>query len=159
MIFLGLGSNVGDREGNIRAAVARLSTWPGVNVTKVSSLYETTPVGYTDQADFLNMVVIVETSLPPTELLAACLAVEQALGRERKMRWGPRTIDIDVLLYNDVALATPVLTLPHPRLHERCFVVVPLAEVAPDTPVHAGKTAGELAAGCGDETVRHYKRF
>jgi 2-amino-4-hydroxy-6-hydroxymethyldihydropteridine diphosphokinase len=160
VICLGLGSNVGDREANIRAAVAGLAAWPGIRVAQVSSLYETAPVGYTEQADFLNAVAGVATTLPPAELLAACLAVERSLGRERKLRWGPRTIDIDVLLYDDVALDTPALTLPHPRLHERCFVLVPLAEVAPDTPVRAGKTAGELAATlCGGGEVRFYKRF
>ncbi len=159
MICLGLGSNVGDREGNIRAAVAKLAAWPGLAVTRVSSLYETAPVGYTDQPDFLNAVACVETSLSPQELLTACLAVEKDLGRERKVRWGPRTIDIDVLLYDEVTLATPELTLPHPRLHERAFVLVPLAELAPDMPVCAGKTAGELAAACADGAVRLYKRF
>jgi 2-amino-4-hydroxy-6-hydroxymethyldihydropteridine diphosphokinase len=159
VICLGLGSNVGDREANIRAAVAGLAAWPGVSVTRVSSLYETAPVGYVDQADFLNAVACVETALPPEELLAACLAVEKGLGRERKVRWGPRTIDIDVLLYDDVVMATPALTLPHPRLHERCFVLVPLAEVAPDTPVYAGRTAADLAAGCADGAVRFFKRF
>lgn len=160
MICLGLGSNMGDREGNIRAAVAQLAAWPGIEVTRVSSLYETAPVGYTEQADFLNAVACVATALAPQELLAACLAVEAALGRERKVRWGPRTVDIDVLLYEDAVLATPVLTLPHPRLHERCFVLVPLAEVAGAVPVLAGKTAGELAAAlCGAGAVRFYKCF
>lgn len=159
MICLGLGSNLGDREGNIAAAVARLAAWPGVTVERVSSLYETAPVGYTDQPDFLNAVVRVRTTLTPRELLAACLAVERELGRERKIRWGPRTIDIDVLFFDDAVVETDELTLPHPRFHERCFVLVPLAEVAGDTPVCAGKTAGELAAACDDGTVRLYGRL
>ncbi len=159
MICLGLGSNVGDREGNIRAAVAKLAAWPGVTVERVSSLYETAPVGYADQPDFLNAVACVKTALAPRELLAACLAVEEALGRVRHERWGPRTVDVDVLFYEDVVLATAELTLPHPRFHERCFVLVPLAEVAGDMPVYAGRRAAELAAACGDGTVRFYKRF
>ncbi len=150
---------MGDREGNIRAAVAKLAAWPGMTVERVSSLYETAPVGYADQPDFLNAVARVTTTLAPRELLAACLAVEQALGRVRHERWGPRTIDVDVLLYDDVVLATAELTLPHPRFHERCFVLVPLAEVAGDAPVYAGRTAGELAAACGDGTIKFYKTF
>lgn len=159
MICLGLGSNLGDREGNIAAAVARLAAWLGVTVERVSSLYETAPVGYTDQPDFLNAVVGVRTTLTPLELLAACLAVERELGRERKIRWGPRTIDIDVLFYDDVVLDTAELTLPHPRFHERCFVLVPLAEIAGDVPVYGGRTAGELAAACDDGTVRLYGKL
>jgi len=160
VICLGLGSNLGDREGNIAAAVARLAAWPGVTVEKVSSLYETAPVGYTDQPDFLNAVISVRTTLAPRELLAACLAVERELGRERKVRWGPRTVDIDVLFYDDAALASDELTLPHPRFHERCFVLVPLAEIAGDAPVHAGRSAAELAAACcGDGAVRLYGKI
>ncbi len=159
MICLGLGSNLGDRRGNIAGAVARLAAWPGITVEKVSSLYETAPVGYTDQPDFLNAAVCVTTTLTPQELLAACLAVERALGRERKVRWGPRTVDIDVLFYEDVVLATDELTLPHPRFHERCFVLAPLAELTGDMPVYGGKTAGELAAACDDGTVRLYGRL
>ncbi len=160
MICLGLGSNLGDREGNIAAAVARLAAWPGVSVEKVSSLYETAPVGYTDQPDFLNAVIAVVTTLGPRELLTACLAVERGLGRERSVRWGPRTVDIDVLFYDDVVLDSDELTLPHPRFHERCFVLVPLAEIAGDAPVFAGKTAAELAAACcGDGAVRLYGKL
>lgn len=158
MIALGLGANVGDREANIRAAVAKLAARSGIMVARVSSLYATAPVGLTDQPEFLNAVVLVETGLPPRELLAACLAVERELGRERTVRWGPRTIDIDVLLYDDIVMVAEELTLPHPRMAERCFVLVPLAEVAPDAPV-AGGTAGELAAGCADSGVRLYKAF
>ncbi|MDT8901276.1 2-amino-4-hydroxy-6-hydroxymethyldihydropteridine diphosphokinase [Anaeroselena agilis] len=159
MICLGLGSNLGDREGNIAAAVARLAAWPGVTVERVSSLYETAPLGYTDQPDFLNAVASVSTTLTPHELLAACLAVERALGRERKVRWGPRTVDIDVLFYDDVVLEAAELTLPHPRFHERCFVLVPLAEIAGEAPVYGGKTAGELAAACDDGTVRFFGKL
>lgn len=159
MICLGLGSNLGDRAANIGEAVAALAAWPGIKVTQVSSLYETAPVGLTEQPDFLNAVALVATSLAPAELLAACLAVEKAMGRVRLVRWGPRVIDIDVLLYNDVVLDTPELVLPHPRFHERFFVLVPLAEVAPSLPVYGGKTAIELLAGCPPVAVRLYGKL
>jgi 2-amino-4-hydroxy-6-hydroxymethyldihydropteridine diphosphokinase len=124
--YVGLGANLGDREATIRAAVAEL---PGV--LGVSSLRETDPVGVTDQPRFLNGVVALETALPPRELLEVLLAVERRLGRERKERWGPRTIDLDLLLYGDEVIAEDGLTVPHPHLHERRFVLEPLAEVAP----------------------------
>ncbi len=159
MICLGLGSNIGDRAANLGEAVARLAAWPGIRVDRVSALYETAPVGLTDQPDFLNAVAVVATTLSPHELLSACLAVEKEMGRVRLVRWGPRVIDIDVLLYGGVALDTPELVLPHPRFHERCFVLVPLAEVAPDLPVYGGRTAAELAAGCPPGEVRLYGRL
>jgi 2-amino-4-hydroxy-6-hydroxymethyldihydropteridine diphosphokinase len=162
VICLGLGSNLGDRAANLRETVARLAAWPGIKVEKVSSVYETAPVGLTEQPDFLNAVAVVATTLTPAELLAACLEVEKAMGRVRLVRWGPRVIDIDVLLYDDVSLDTPDLVLPHPRLHERSFVLVPLAEVAPVLPVYGGKTAIELLAGlagCPQGEVRLYGRL
>lgn len=159
MIFLGLGSNIGDREGNIRAAVAKLAAYPGIRVERVSSLYATAPVGYTDQPEFLNAVAAVTTTLEPPALLAACLALERELGRERLIRWGPRTIDIDVLLYDDAVVASDELTLPHPRLLERCFVLVPLAEIAPAEHLPGGRTAAEEAAACDASGVRLYKEF
>ena len=158
MIVLGLGSNLGDREGNIRSALARLAAQPGIRVDKVSSLYETEPVGFADQPDFLNAVALLSTALSPRELLAVCLGIERELGRKRGKRWGPRTIDIDLILYNDVVLVTAELTLPHPRFHERCFVLVPLAEIAGDAPVSGGKTAGQLAARAAG-AVRLYKKL
>jgi 2-amino-4-hydroxy-6-hydroxymethyldihydropteridine diphosphokinase len=124
--YVGLGANLGDREATIRAAVAQL---PGV--VAVSPLRETDPVGITDQPQFLNGVVALETELPPRELLDVLLAVERGLGRERRERWGPRTIDLDLLLYGDEVIDEDGLTVPHPRLRERRFVLEPLADLAP----------------------------
>jgi 2-amino-4-hydroxy-6-hydroxymethyldihydropteridine diphosphokinase len=124
--FVGLGANLGDREGTIRAAVSQL---PGV--VAVSPLRETDPVGLTDQPRFLNGVAALETELPPRGLLDVLLAVERRLGRERGERWGPRTIDLDLLLYGDEVIDEDGLTVPHPHLHERRFVLEPLADLAP----------------------------
>jgi 2-amino-4-hydroxy-6-hydroxymethyldihydropteridine diphosphokinase len=124
--YIGLGANLGDREETIRAAVAEL---PGV--VAVSPLRETDPVGVTDQPRFLNGVAALETELAPRELLDVLLAVERRLGRERRERWGPRTIDLDLLLYGDAVIDEDGLKIPHPRLHERRFVLEPLADLAP----------------------------
>ena len=124
--YVGLGANLGDREATIRSALAAL---PGV--AAVSTLRETEPLGVTDQPRFLNGVAAVETELSPRELLDSLLAVERRLGRERRERWGPRTIDLDLLLYGGEELEEPGLTVPHPLLHERRFVLEPLAELAP----------------------------
>jgi 2-amino-4-hydroxy-6-hydroxymethyldihydropteridine diphosphokinase len=129
--YVALGSNLGDRERLLRAALRALET-TGVRVVAVSSLRETDPVGYLDQPRFLNGVAAVETELGPRELLELLLAVERALGRKRDgPPMGPRTVDLDLLLYGDLVLDEPGLELPHPRLHERRFALEPLAEVAP----------------------------
>ena len=125
--YIGLGSNLGDREATMRAAVAAL---PGV--LAVSTLRETEPVGVTDQPAFLNGAAAVETELTPRELLETLLAIERALGRERRERWGPRTIDLDLLLYGAETVDEPGLTVPHPHLHERRFALEPLAELDPE---------------------------
>ena len=122
--YVGLGSNLGDREATIRAAIAAL---PGVFA--VSELRETDPVGFADQPKFLNGAVALETELSPRELLQRLLSVEGELGRERRERWGPRTIDLDLLLYGGDTVDEPGLTVPHPRLHERRFALEPLAEL------------------------------
>ncbi len=111
----------------------------------VSSVYESKPVGKTDQGDFLNLVLAVTTSLPPAELLARCLCIEAELGRVRLERWGPRTIDIDLLCYEGETVDSAELTLPHPRMQERSFVMLPLAEIAPGL-LHRGEAAATLAA-------------
>lgn len=144
--YLGLGANLGDREANLRRAVELLAVTPGVRVRRVSAVYETEPVGLREQPWFLNQVVEVETDLSPQALLTRALEIEAALGRARRERWGPRIIDMDILLYNELTLETPGLTLPHPRLAERAFALVPLAELAPARPLPGGRTVAELAA-------------
>lgn len=143
--YLGLGTNLGDREANLRRALALLAATPGVDVRRVSAVYETEPVGHKEQPWFLNQVVELETRLAPRALLDSALAIEAALGRARRERWGPRTMDIDILLYDDLTLEAPGLTVPHPRLTERAFVLVPLAELVPGLALPGG-TAAELAA-------------
>ncbi|HWR38860.1 MAG TPA: 2-amino-4-hydroxy-6-hydroxymethyldihydropteridine diphosphokinase [Patescibacteria group bacterium] len=150
MIVLGLGSNLGDRAENIRRAVALLSEQKEIAVEKVASLYETEPVGYVDQAPFLNTVVEIKTTLSPRELLERCLQVELQMGRVREVRWGPRNIDIDLLIYNDVVWEDAELILPHPRLQDRRFVLVPLQELAADEIVCQGARAAELLARTPD---------
>ncbi|UXS67674.1 2-amino-4-hydroxy-6-hydroxymethyldihydropteridine diphosphokinase [Staphylococcus chromogenes] len=128
--YLGLGSNIGDREQQLKEAIERLQLEAHIEVKRVSSMYETKPVGYVEQPDFLNLCVQVQTTLEPEELLDRCLSIEQALHRVRKERWGPRTMDIDVLLYGDSIIETKRLTVPHPRMTERAFVIIPLNEIA-----------------------------
>ena len=129
--YIGLGSNLGEREKNLRDALALLEEHPHCKVTGVSDFYETNPVGYEDQGKFLNAAAQVETICSPAELMELLLQIEDALGRERTVRWGPRTIDLDILLYDDLILPGPFVTLPHPRLAERMFVLLPLCQLAP----------------------------
>lgn len=127
-IFLGLGSNLGNRRKYLTDAMKFLEQ-RGVKILKKSRIYETDPVGRTDQPKFLNMVIEVSTELSPEDLLRVCLSIEDSLGRVRKERWGPRTIDIDVLLYQDREIQTEFLTIPHPRMFEREFVMKSLREI------------------------------
>lgn len=127
--FLGLGSNLGDRCGYLRGALGRIDALPATRVRRTSSLYETEPWGGVPQPRYLNLVAEIETGLAPEELLAQVLAIEAELGRVRTVRWGPRTIDVDLLWMEGEERATERLTLPHPRLVERAFVLVPLAEL------------------------------
>ena len=130
--YVGLGANLGDREGSLRAAVDALAALPGVRVAAVSSFRDTAPVGYVDQPRFLNGAVALDTTLGARELLDALLEVERSLGRTREgPRYGPRTIDLDLLLYGDETIDEPGLRVPHPRLSERAFVLEPLAELDP----------------------------
>ena len=128
--YLSLGSNLGDRLAFLAEAVKRLTTG-STQVVRTSAVFETAPQGKVDQPAFLNLVAEVATDLDPVALLHSILALEQVLGRVRLERWGPRTVDIDILLYDDIAMNHPELTLPHPRMAERAFVLVPLLELDP----------------------------
>ena len=129
---IGLGGNVGDVASSFAVALERLSQAEGVEIVRVSSLWRTKPWGKTDQPDFLNAAALLRTKLPPRALLDLCLTVERSLGRQRDEKWGPRTIDLDILTYGDAIIQEPGLTIPHPRLAERAFALLPLAEIAPD---------------------------
>lgn len=139
-----MGSNLGDRRENLLHALRLLHAKPGVRVIEVSSLYESEPWGFLKQPDFLNLVALVSTSRDPREMLEACREVEDALGRVRGERWGPRVIDVDILLYDDLVWEDEDLVIPHPRMGERDFVTVPLAELR-------GSPPGGVSWGCGED--------
>jgi len=156
--YVGLGANLGNREAALRGALAALADAPGVRVLRVSPLYETDPVGVTDQPPFLNQVAELETDLAPDDLLALLLAIERRFGRRRRIRWGPRTLDLDLLLYGDAQIATERLHVPHPRMTERAFVLVPLADIAPDLVIPGtGRCVREWVGLVGTKGVRRWK--
>jgi 2-amino-4-hydroxy-6-hydroxymethyldihydropteridine diphosphokinase len=128
-VFLLLGTNLGIRLENLLVARQQVGITAG-NIIRASSIYETAAWGKTDQANFLNQVIEIETSLAPVELLNTVLSIEERMGRSREVKWGPRTIDIDILLYDTIIITSDLLTVPHPSLHERRFTLVPLAEIA-----------------------------
>jgi 2-amino-4-hydroxy-6-hydroxymethyldihydropteridine diphosphokinase len=130
--FIALGANLRDPEQQIRAAVEELAMLHDTRLMSVSSLYRSAPVGHLDQPEFVNAVAGIETALAPRALLDALLAIERRYGRVRQFPNAPRTLDLDIVLYGDVEIGEPGLTIPHPRMHERAFVLVPLAEIAPD---------------------------
>ena len=147
--YVGLGSNLGDREATLHAAIERLRQDPEIDVIAVSTLRETEPVGYVDQPPFLNGAVALETALAPEELLARLQAIERDLGRVREgvPRYGPRTCDLDLLLYDNLELETPELIVPHPRLTERRFALEPLVELDPQLSLPDGRKLAEIVAG------------
>ena len=157
--YLGLGSNMGDRVVQIEEAIAMLDQLPGTHVLRRSPLYESKPWGKTDQPDFLNMVVVLSTNIDPRILLHHCKEIETQLGRKSGERWGPRPIDIDILLYDEMHLESATLTLPHPRIWERQFVLRPLADLLPNlagpdnTPIGKVLQREEIAA----QGVREYR--
>ena len=154
-VYLALGTNLGDRPGNLRAAIAALP--PAVIVQKQSFIYETVPWGVIDQPSFLNMVILGKTLQKPQELLKNLKELETHLGRIRSIQYGPRKIDIDILFYNDLIFDSPELTLPHPHLHERAFVLVPLGDLAPEK-IHPimRKTIRQLLANVDITGVKRY---
>jgi 2-amino-4-hydroxy-6-hydroxymethyldihydropteridine diphosphokinase len=143
--WLGLGGNLGDPQETMAGALQAIDADPRTRVATVSSVYRTPPWGKTDQPDFLNAVAGIETGRSPRELLDLCLTAEKTLKRVRAERWGPRTIDIDILLFGRRTIEEPGLEIPHPRMTERAFVLLPLAEIAPEVKI-GGKTVAELLA-------------
>lgn len=157
--YLALGSNIGDREKNIIGAIGFIGEIPGTTLLKVSNLYETKPVGYLDQDKYLNAVIKVITDVEPLALLKKTQSIEDKLGRIRKIRWGPRSIDIDILMYDDLIVEHPELTIPHSRMSGRAFVLVPLVEVYEGSHITGFKTGIEtLLEACIDRNgVKFYK--
>ncbi|HUI20360.1 MAG TPA: 2-amino-4-hydroxy-6-hydroxymethyldihydropteridine diphosphokinase [Methylocella sp.] len=153
---LGLGSNIGDKPGNIRRALALIEERGIIRLTAVSSIYRTPPWGYVEQDFFANACAIGQTCLPPLELLAAIHAIEKDMGRQPSVRWGPRLIDIDILFHGDAAFVHAQLNLPHKNLFERAFVLVPLAEIAPSL-IIAGRSVATAAADFAREPIEKWE--
>jgi 2-amino-4-hydroxy-6-hydroxymethyldihydropteridine diphosphokinase len=151
-VYIALGTNLGDRLANLRAAIESMP--PEILDLAESHIYETPPWGYEDQPAFLNMVIKAETSLKPEALLKSLKQLEVELGREQNFRWGPRLIDLDILFYDDLVINTPPLVIPHPRLHERAFVLVPLMDVSPDL-IHPvfHRSISDLLAGADTQGI------
>lgn len=156
--FIGLGANLGKPQGQIRTAIAALGKLPKTRLVGASSLYRSQPVGYKDQPDFVNAVAEIETELAPEALLKELLEIEARFGRTRSFPNAPRTLDLDLLLYGNQVIAQPGLAVPHPRMHERAFVLAPLAEIAPDTVVPGKGTAAALLTACKDQGVAMLRR-
>ncbi len=155
-VVLSLGSNLGDRKGNLESILASLP--PKVNVLQVSSIYQTAPWGYTDQPDFLNQVLLAETSLDPFALLAYLKEIEEKVGRKPNFRYGPRKADIDIIFYGNRIIDADELQVPHPRYQERTFVLVPLAEISPELPIPGSdQTVSELLEGMDQAGVELYQ--
>jgi 2-amino-4-hydroxy-6-hydroxymethyldihydropteridine diphosphokinase len=152
-VYLSLGSNLGDRVKNLKQALTALAC-ERLTTKRVSSFFETEPVGYREQPWFLNIAVAAETLLSPEDLLRRCLDVERVLGRVRDIQGGPRTVDIDILLYGDRIIKGETLVIPHPRMAERKFVLLPLSEIAPSA-IHPvlGMTVDALLAACPDRSI------
>ena len=156
--YLGIGTNMGDRFNNLRCACEILEENDFVTVSNKSRLYETKAWGYTEQDDFLNMCVEIDTTLSPKELLKVCQEVEQKLHRERIIRWGPRTIDVDILFFNDINLISEDLEIPHPRIQERAFVLIPLMDLNEDLSIEH-KSIKVLLDNLTDEEKSEVKEF
>jgi 2-amino-4-hydroxy-6-hydroxymethyldihydropteridine diphosphokinase len=152
-VYLSLGSNLGDRVQNLKEAIKRIESSDKISIKKISSVYETEPVGYENQPRFLNLALQAETILDPQPLLEQLLSIEEQMGRKRGEKWGPRNIDVDILLYDDLVMESDQLIIPHPRMHQRRFVLVPLAQIAPKL-LHPllKKNVRELLENCEDNS-------
>jgi 2-amino-4-hydroxy-6-hydroxymethyldihydropteridine diphosphokinase len=150
--FIGIGANLGDARGNVVDALARLERQSGCRLVAASSLWRTAPIDSSGD-DYINAVAVIETSLDAHALLATLHAIETAHGRERPYRNAPRTLDLDLLLYGDQVIATPALTVPHPRLHERAFVLAPLLELAPDATIPGRGRAADYLSSVADQAI------
>ena len=153
LAYVALGANLGNPFVTVQAAIAALDGIPESQRRDASSLYRTAPVGLKNQPDFINAVVALETRLAPQALLEQLFAIEARFGRERSVRNAPRTLDLDLLLHGDAVLATATLTLPHPRMHERAFVLAPLAEIAPQLVVPGRGAVAVLLAACSGQQI------
>ena len=151
---IALGSNLAEPARQVRAALSAMEAHPQIQIEKTSSLYVTAPVGYDDQPDFVNAVCSVRTSLDGVSLLAVLNRIESDFGRERTFRNAPRTLDLDIIDFDGISSSDPQLTLPHPRAHERSFVMKPLAEILPDFVLGGHGRAADLAAALGEEGIR-----
>lgn len=151
--YLSLGSNMGDRQDFLNQAIKYIGEVTEISVIKVSSFYETDPVGYLDQDLFLNVAIEIDTMLEPKDLLLACQNVENILHRKRVIRWGPRTVDIDIIFYDNLKMASEILEIPHPRALERGFVMWPIFEIAEDLIVQ-GRTINEIMKSLPKEGIR-----
>jgi len=152
--FLSLGSNLGNRKENLQRAVEALAAHPGIRLAASSSIYETEPVGFRDQPRFLNSVIEVETELSPGELLDVAHGIENDMGRVRTFKWGPRVIDVDILIYDGACEDSEKVIIPHPRMLERAFVLAPLAEIAPNLEIADGIRAAQALEVLSEEEKR-----
>ena len=153
LAYVALGANLGEPLITIQSAISALDALPATTRTATSSLYRTAPVGLKNQPDFINAVVALETQLTPAELLEQLFVIEARFGRRRSVANAPRTLDLDLLLHGATRLATPTLTLPHPRMHQRAFVLAPLAEIAPNATIPALGSVATLLATCADQAI------
>jgi len=152
-IYVALGANLGDPVAQLRAALRHLAAWPTMTLLQSSSFYASAPVGYTDQPDFVNAVCELETELSALEVLAALLSIEAENGRERNFKNSPRTLDLDLILYGNEQIDVPDLTVPHPRMHERAFVLQPLLEIAPQAQIPGLGAAQDYLAAVAAQTL------
>lgn len=159
-VFVALGTNIEPTEEHLNDALKLLEEHRGIVIQSKSSIYVTAPVGYIDQEDFLNMVIAIETSLSAIELLNFCQKIERSLGRRKTIRFGPRTIDLDILVYNQEDRKTERLIIPHPRMHERAFVLIPLEEIAAGLIIPTlEKSVGDLIEGLSSESIKDVRKL